>query len=140
MKGYVVMLKKIALGTLLGIALLLAGCGVSGATAQGAPGAGVPGNEVDMGSVTFVQSSVTIAAGGQVNFVDPAGTGAFHILCFGHDQMCNPNASGPAGLNVKGGVPVNAGDVPLLYTFAKPGTYEVTCTVHPHMNVIVTVK
>jgi plastocyanin len=119
--------------------MTLAGCGAVG-KAQGNSGGGVPSNEVDMASVTFVQKSVIIKAGQQVKFVDPAATGAFHTLCFGHNQVCIPNANGPTALNVASGIPVNAGDPAMFFTFTKPGTYEVTCTVHPAMNVIVTVQ
>lgn len=93
-----------------------------------------------MGLVNFVQKSVTIKAGQQVKFVDPAGTGAFHVLCFGNDQVCTPNPNGPAVFNGTRAVPINAGDPPMLVTISNPGTYEVTCTVHVMMNVTITVQ
>ena len=131
--------------------VVLAGCGAvaagntgvgggnAGGTGGNAGGGGAAANEVDMASVNFVQRAITIPAASTVKFVDPTATGAFHDLCFGHDQVCTPNPNGPAALNASGGVPVNAGDLPLVYTFAHPGTYEVTCTVHVMMNVVITV-
>ncbi len=141
-------MKKLIVTAFIAILFVLAGCGVGASAGLGAGGnggggnggGGVPSNEVDMGLVNFVQKSVTIKAGQQVKFVDPAADGAFHTLCFGNDQVCMPNANGPAALNAAGGIPVNAGDPPMVFTFTKPGKYEVTCTVHVMMNVFVTVQ
>jgi heat shock protein HslJ len=97
---------------------------------------------VIMTSANFVQQSVTIHAGSQLQFVDPSDTGGTHILCLGHDQTCTPNPKGPAELNTGNGIAgiqFNAGDT-RSFTFANPGTYEVTCTIHQHMNVIITVQ
>ena len=122
------------------VGFVLVGCGkVVGAHTTG-PAAACTNGEVDMASVTFVQTTCTIKAGDAVKFVDPAGTGNFHLLCFGNNQQCTPNPDGPTGLNASGGVTFNAGDAPKSYAFTKPGTYEVTCTVHPHMNVTITVQ
>jgi plastocyanin len=93
-----------------------------------------------MASATFVQQTCTIKAGDQVTFVDPSGTGNYHLLCFGKDQACVSNAAGPAALNTSSGVTFNAGDPPKSFTFATAGTYEVTCTVHSNMNVTITVQ
>ena len=146
MKGRAVPMKRIAfrfsLPAILGVMFALAGCGAAvGGMVAGAGGGGGPtANEVDMASVNFVQKAITIKAGAAVLFVDPAATGSFHILCFGHNQVCAPNANGPAALNAAGGIPFSAGGPSMSIPFTTPGTYEVTCTVHPVMNVVITVK
>jgi plastocyanin len=92
-----------------------------------------------MGSVTFTTTALTVSAGTSVKFDNPTNGGGFHILCLGKDQKCAANPDGPAELNASGGVTFNQGDSK-SYVFAKAGTYTVTCTVHPNMNVTITVQ
>jgi plastocyanin len=117
----------------LALAFMFAGCGKSNSTPASAP------NTVTMGAVNFTTTSLTVKAGDTVKFDDPASGGAYHVLCFGKDEKCAANPDGPAELNAPNGVIFNAGDSK-SYTFAKAGTYQVTCTVHPNMNVTITVQ
>jgi plastocyanin len=118
----------------LALAFMLAGCGkTTSTTTTAAP------NTVTMGAVNFTTTSLTVKAGDTVKFDDPAGSGAYHVLCFGKDEKCVANPDGPAELNASGGVIFNAGDTK-SFVFAKAGTFEVTCTVHPSMNVTITVQ
>ena len=119
--------------TALILVFVLAGCGKTQVSRN------TPGNTVEMAAVSFVQSSITVKAGDTVKFVDPSSTGAYHVLCYGHNQACVSNANGPAELNASGGIVFNGGDTK-GYVFATAGTYEVTCTVHPSMNVTITVQ
>jgi plastocyanin len=117
----------------LALAFALAGCGKTTPTTTAA------GNTVTMGAVTFVQTALTVKVGDTVKFDDPSSSGAFHVLCFGTAQKCVANPDGPAELNTSGGVTFNAGDSK-SYTFTKAGSYVVTCTVHPNMDVTITVQ
>jgi plastocyanin len=134
MKKLLIPVASIAL-----LAFALVACGKPTGTGS-TQAAGCTGGKIEMASVDFVQHTCTIKAGDQVTFVDPTGTGSYHILCFGHNQTCAANSSGPAELNASAGVTFSAGDPPKSYTFATAGTYEVTCTVHPSMNVVITVQ
>lgn len=120
------------------LAFVVAGCGKSTAGTSTGGGGGAC-TKIEMAATTFVQSTCTIKAGDSLQFVDPTSTGGYHILCFGKDQTCTANADGPAELNTAGGVTFNGGDTK-SYTFTKAGTYEVTCTIHPDMNVTITVQ
>ncbi len=120
--------------TALILVFVLAGCGKTLGSHSN-----TPGNTVEMASVSFVQSSLTVKAGDTVKFADPSSTGAYHVLCYGHNQTCVSNANGPAELNASGGVVFNGGDTK-SYVFTTAGTYEVTCTVHANMNVTITVQ
>jgi plastocyanin len=120
------------------LGLVLIGCGKVPGTAHNTSSSGCNGT-VQMASSSFVQSTCTVHAGASVNFVDPQGTGGYHLLCLGAHQQCTSNPDGPAELNVSGGVVFNQGDSH-SYVFAKPGTYTVTCTVHPGMDVNITVQ
>ena len=107
----------------------LAACGQSTAAS----------NEVSMAESDFSATSVTIKAGQAVHFTDPAGVGATHIVCLGSDGNCDTTASGPQALE-SGGFTINAGDPPRDVTFPTAGTYKITCSIHPSMNLTVTVR
>jgi plastocyanin len=107
------------------LALTLAGCGSSAA------------NEVDMGVAAFQQGSVTIKAGQAVHFVDPA-SGGTHVICVGQDLTCVQQTGAPAGLNTKDGLTFNTGDTRDI-VFPTAGSYNVICTIHPGMEITVTV-
>ncbi len=105
----------------------LAGCG-------GAP------NQVQMGVADFQQHSITIHAGQAVHFVDPGNGGGVHILCVGHNLKCVPGPGVPPGLDTQAGLAFNPGDPARDVVFATAGTYEVICTIHPGMVLMVTVQ
>lgn len=105
---------------------LLAGCG------------GAASNEVDMGVASFRQSQVTIKAGQAVHFVDPA-SGGTHVICVGHDLQCVSQSGAPDALNTTDGLTFNTGDTRDI-VFPTPGIYVVICTIHPNMQVTVTVQ
>jgi plastocyanin len=131
------------------LTLGLAACGESSATssaslATATPNAPVasatsnaPANEVDIGPFTFVQDNRTITAGDHIHFVVGQEAHA-HILCLGSLGKCNASATGPQDLTGQGFIiePGQSRDV----RFDKAGTYSITCSLHPRMNVVVTVR
>jgi plastocyanin len=126
-------MKTRTIGTIAPLVLLallaLAACG-QGATAA---------NEVSMAGSDFSMTSVTIKAGQSVHFTDPAGVGATHIVCLGNEGNCDSAAQGPQALEGSG-FTINAGDPPKDVTFTTAGTYKITCSLHPSMNLTVTVQ
>jgi plastocyanin len=132
MKGSHTM-KTRTTGTIAPLALLallaLAACG---------QGTAAP-NEVSMAGSDFSMTSVTIKAGQSVHFTDPAGVGATHIVCLGNEGNCDSAAQGPQTLEGSG-FTINAGDPPKDVTFTTAGTYKITCSLHPSMNLTVTVQ
>jgi plastocyanin len=114
-KGHEISMKKFIIPavSVLVLAFVVAGCGKSTAGTSTPGGGGGACTKIEMAATTFVQSTCTIKA------------------------VANPN--GPAELNTAGGVTFNGGDTK-SYTFATAGTYEVTCTIHPDMNVTITVQ
>lgn len=109
--------------------LALAACGQS-ATAP---------NEVSMVAADFSTTSITTSAGQVVRFTDPAGIGGTHIICLGANGACDKRAQGPQALQGDG-FTINAGDPPKDETFDTPGIYKITCSIHPSMNLTVTVQ
>ncbi len=96
-------------------------------------------NVVVMTTGTFMTDHITIAAGDKLIFVNDADTAARHILAIGtngdlHSQAGAPNFGGAAGVNVGQGA---AWTSPAWTTV---GTYHITCTIHPMMNLTVTVR
>jgi plastocyanin len=131
-------MKKLALVAapiLLILALGLVGCGKTNTTGSNTGGSS---NTVSMTSDNFVQHSVTVKAGQAVVFDDPS-TGGTHIICLGKDGTCDKSANGPAELKDPG-FQINAGDPSKSVTFDTAGTYDVTCSIHPQMNLTVTVQ
>ena len=117
--------------------LLALGLTACGGTSGAGTNPNAPANEVDMGPANFVQTSRTISAGESIHFVDdPSGT--MHILCIGNDGSCDPNVHGPQDLTGQGFTiqPGQSHDV----RFDAAGTYPITCTIHPSMNLTVTVR
>jgi plastocyanin len=122
------------------LTLSLTACGGSGATSSASLATATtnaPTNEVDMGAFKFVQVSRTIAAGDHIHFVvEPDGEP--HLLCIGKDGKCDTSATDPKDLTGQGLViePGQWHDV----QFDKLGTFPITCTFHPSMSLVVTVR
>ncbi|HUY79443.1 MAG TPA: plastocyanin/azurin family copper-binding protein [Ktedonobacterales bacterium] len=135
MKKVVLLLVPLALA-----ALIVVGCGKipsTGITTGGGGGCST-GQTVDMASATFVQTCVNAKVNVPFTFNDPASSGGVHIICIGHDQACKAGATGPKDL-LGNGFQIVQGQTKVV-TFTTPGTYDITCTVHPNMNVTVTVS
>lgn len=135
-------MKKLLIPAIIGLALAAAAVAGCGKTPQGSTtgGGGCSNGTVDMTDVNFAIHTCTINAGSKLTLNDPTAGGGIHFICFGTNQKCAANADGPAELNSTGnGVQFNPGDQK-SYTFAKAGTYQITCTVHPNMDLTLTVK
>jgi plastocyanin len=93
--------------------------------------------EVDLTPHGFSQTSITIQAGDTVHFVNPS-TGVTQMLCLGEDKICSRYAFDPPALKGPGLriAPGQAADV----VFTLEGTYNVTSTTMPGMNLTITVE
>lgn len=144
------MLKKIMFGIVplaLTLTLALGACGK--AASDGGPGAANSGSgnggssckttqTIEMGVTNFVDTCVTVSANQAVTFDDPSSSGGVHIICTGSNGQCAANADAPKDLGAPG-FQIQPGQQKQI-TFTKPGTYQIACTVHPAMNLTVTVK
>lgn len=92
---------------------------------------------VILGKSSFAQTDVTISAGQVLRLVDPGTTGGTHVLCLGTGGQCDAAAQGPDLLHGPGLTlhPGDTKDIP----FPSPGSYEVTCTIHPGMHLTISV-
>ncbi len=113
--------------------VLLAGCQV-----QNQPAA-ASGNTITMGPNNFEQTSITIKQGQTITFVDDKATGSEHILVIGKQGIAQPETGAP-NFNGAKGISFQPGQSWTSPPWTTPGTYHVTCTIHPTtMNLIVTV-
>ena len=109
-------------------ALILAACGSSSGSSAadgGGDGGGSAGETVSMADTTFTPSTLTVPAGTTVTFTDTAG----HTVTEGTDGVAVDDPI----VDEDGG-----SDVPV--TFDEPGTYNITCKIHPSMNMTITVE
>ena len=93
--------------------------------------------EIDLTPHGFSQTSLSIAEGDTVHFVNTS-TGVAQMLCLGQDRVCSrysfdpPDLKGP-GLQIAPGQSKNV-------AFTLEGTYHVTSTTMPGMNLTITVQ
>jgi plastocyanin len=121
--------------SLLGILfILLAGSQMQRAPAQPA------GPVITMGPNNFEQTHITIKQGQTITFVDDKATGSEHILVLGKKGVAQPEAGAPTFKGATG-ITTQPGQQWTSSPWMTPGTYYVTCTIHPttmNLTVIVT--
>jgi plastocyanin len=102
----------------------------STAASEGDGGGGDGGNVVGMAGSSFSPESITISAGDSVEFNNDDGTS--HRIVEGEDgaEVDDPAFEALA---------LSAGDSASV-TFDEPGEYQVTCTIHPSMQMTVIVE
>ncbi|MEA2827271.1 MAG: hypothetical protein QOG43_1710 [Actinomycetota bacterium] len=120
------------IGVLVVTAVLLTGCG-GGAGG----GAAVSADAIRMDHLAFAPSSRTIPAGTRLEFVN-TGSRALHVLVAGHDAQPRSQAGAPS-FGGASGHRSEVGERWRTPSWTTPGTYTVTCTLHPSMNLTVTV-
>lgn len=115
------------------VMVLIAACGGSGS--GGGTGAGI--NTVHMGDTSFLQSAITIKKGESVNLVDDAAV--VHIIQNGSwvNGAAEPRKE-PGAPTVQANFQGN--DQHAIGPFNTAGTFNVYCTVHPGMNLAITVQ
>ncbi len=92
--------------------------------------------EVDMMTTGFVPQKIEITEGETIHFINRSST-ITQVICLGTDKRCDPNAVLPRGLKSPGIriAPDQAEEV----VFDFYGTFHITSTTVPGMNLIVTV-
>jgi plastocyanin len=110
------------------LALILAACGSStesSAPADDGGGGATGGESVSMANTTFTPSTLTVPAGTTVTFTDTSG----HTVTEGTD-----------GVAVEDPIVDEDGGSDVDVVFDEPGTYNITCKIHPSMNMTITVE
>ncbi len=126
--------KLVAVFSLVLLMALMTGCVVQSKPVKA-------GNTVTMGPNNYASGdSITIKVGQTITFTDDKATGSPHILVIGTNGQYQADANAP---DFKGstGINFNPGDSWTSPPWTTPGTYHVTCTIHPTtMNLTVTVQ
>lgn len=135
MKGSNAAMRKFVLLISLAVILtLVIACGgTSSSTGSNNP------NTVTLEGQSFATSAITISKGSTITFLDDPNNGALHILVIGQNGQSSSEQGAPdfGGLS---GQRIDVGDSWTTPTWNTVGTYHVACTVHPQMNLTVTVK
>jgi plastocyanin len=112
--------------------VLLTSCGIADNSAQSA------GPQVRMGLTTFIDTTVTIQQGESVVLVDTVSS--THIITNGTWDGNTPIAKTETGAPKINVTVANANQQQSIGPFTSPGTFQLYCTVHPGMNLAITVK
>lgn len=96
-------------------------------------------NTVKLEGQTFATSSITISKGSTIAFLDDPNNGALHILVVGQNGQAESEQGAPDFGGIAG-QRVDIGDIWTTPPWNTAGIYHVACTVHPMMNLTVTVK
>ena len=128
-------MKKVALIALFALALSgLAACGGSTTSNSGSNA-----NTITLGASTFSSTSISITKGSTITFTDDQSNGAEHILVNGTNGTFQ-SETGAADLGGSSGHTLQPGDSFTTAAWNTPGTYHISCTIHPTtMNLTITV-
>lgn len=114
--------------SLVALMLMLAACGggaASSAPADDGGGGSDAGETVSLSGGAFAPSTLTIPAGTTVTFTDTTG----HTVTEGSD-----------GQAVDDPIVDESGGADVVVTFDEAGTFNITCKIHPNMNMTITVE
>ena len=126
-------MKKMVLIAVFALLLtLLIACGGTSNSQSNNP------NTVTMGASTFNVMTITIHKGNTLTFVNNAHSASLHILAVGKDGQ-NDAENGAPDFGGFAGHRSEVGDSWTTPPWNTTGTYHVTCTVHPMMNLTVIV-
>ncbi len=97
----------------------------------------LPLDQAHMSGAAFATTTAKVKVGGKIKFINDSEI--THILVVGQDGKWVSTPGAPADINTSAGK-IIGGKAEVDVTFDKPGTYTVTCTVHPAMLVTITVS
>jgi len=119
------------------VALAMSASGAAAGATSG--GARTSGQTLTMGASMFVGATTfTFHASQAITLDDPAASGGTHNLVTGTHGLFAPAPGAPRALTSSAGIDFQPGDKQIV-TFAHPGTYHITCTIHPMMQATMTV-
>jgi plastocyanin len=117
---------KALFGLIATLTLVLAACAGGTATSAPAESGGDAGETVSLSGGQFSPSSLTIPLGTTVTFTDTSG----HTVTEGSDGEAVDDPI----------VDEDGGSEPIEVTFDEAGTFDITCKIHPAMNMTITVE
>ena len=107
--------------------------------ACGGSAGGGSSTDVHMGQTNFTQSSMTISKGSSINLIND--TAATHIIANGRWENNTPKPGAEAGAPTVNNLHfTTANQSQTIGPFNTAGVFHLYCTVHPGMNLTVTVQ
>jgi plastocyanin len=97
----------------------------------------LPLDQAHMQAAAFASTTAKVKVGSKIKFINDSDVS--HILVVGQDGKWVNATGAPADLNNAAGKLVTGGQE-FDVIFDTPGTYTVTCTVHPAMLITITVS
>jgi plastocyanin len=129
-------MRRLAIALFVSGILVLAACGGGGPT--GSTGSG--GNTITMGVTSFSGSTnISVKAGDSVVFDDPSSSGGTHDLVTGTNGQFAAASGAPSEFSSSSGIMFSPGTSKTI-VFATAGTFNITCTIHPTMQAVITVS
>jgi len=96
-------------------------------------------NEVDLDSSSFAQSSITIQKGQSITLVNQTDT--THVIANGQWNFNTPDPLQEAGAPFANNITLSStNQTEIIGPFNTAGTFHFYCTIHPDMNLVVTVQ
>ncbi|HEU5230194.1 MAG TPA: hypothetical protein VFU49_20405 [Ktedonobacteraceae bacterium] len=127
-------MKKLYLPLIFALACTtVVACGGTSGSAPTGP------NVVKMVGGTFAIAAISIHKGDTITFVDDSGNGALHILVIGQNAQQTTEKNAP-DFGGTAGKRIDVGENWTTPPWTTAGTFHVTCTVHPAMNLTITVS
>jgi plastocyanin len=123
------------------LTLAIAACTSGSGTGSSATNAGTENGNytVHLSEQNFVQSAITISKGSSITLVDDAATP--HIIANGSWTNGSPQPMQESGMPAVSNLQISgSGSSQTIGPFNTPGTYHLYCTVHPGMDLTVTVQ
>ncbi len=119
------------------LALLLSSLAACGSPSTTSANSGSGNYQVTMGGAAFDKTSITIPKGSAIMFMTEQG-GTAHALVIGTNGQPRPEEGAPDFGGAAGHL-VGPGQTWTTDPWNTAGTFNVTCTFHPAMNLVVTV-
>jgi plastocyanin len=121
-------MKRLGIVLAVGLLLITAGCSRIKF---------LPLDQAHMNGAAFLSPSAKVKAGSPIKFFNDSNV--THILVVGQTGKWVSTSGAPTELNNADGQIVTAGKE-VSVVFPTPGTYTITCTVHPAMLITITVS
>ncbi|SRR5712692_2472631 len=120
------------------VTVLVVACGGSSGGGGGDAGSG-SSTDMHMGQTNFTESSITISKGSSINLIND--TAVIHIIANGTWESNTAQPGAEPGAPLVNNLQFNtAGQSQTIGPFTTAGTFHLYCSVHPGMNLTVTVQ
>lgn len=127
MKKWVIILALFSLLT-----VVIVACGGEGNNSSDGP------TTVHTNDLIFLKDQMTIKKGESITVINDVGTA--HVIANGTWDNSNPKPLKERGVPITGEVSLAGNETKVIGPFTTAGVFHLYCTIHPNMNLTVTVQ